>query len=91
MSEIRIDTTRVEAREVEGELVILDLKGQRYLGGNRSTATLWPLLVEGTSREALADQLVSECKIDAERARGDVDELIRALQRLDLLDEDVVR
>jgi Coenzyme PQQ synthesis protein D (PqqD) len=92
MSEtIQVDTARVEAREVEGELVILDLKGQRYLGGNRSTAVLWPLLVEGASREALAERLVGEWEIDADRAREDVDTLVRALDDLDLLSEDVVR
>ena len=91
MSEtIRVDTARVEAREVEGELVILDLKGQRYLGGNRSTAVLWPLLVEGASQEALADRLVSEWEIDAGRAKGDVDDLVRALESLDLLSREVV-
>lgn len=88
MSEtIRIDTARVEAREVGGELVILDLKGQRYLGGNRSASLLWPLLVEGASRAALAERLASECNIDVERAQGDIDQLVGALDRLDLLDE----
>jgi hypothetical protein len=86
MSYIRIDTSRVDAREVGGELVILDLKAQRYLGGNRSAALLWPLLVEGASREALADRLVTEWSVDSERARADVEALIGTLEQLDLLE-----
>jgi hypothetical protein len=83
---IRIDTSRVEAREVGGELVILDLRGQRYLGGNRSTAVLWPLLVEGASHQELADRLVASCEVDAERAHEDVGRLVSSLTELDLLE-----
>jgi hypothetical protein len=82
---IRIDTARVDAREVGGELVILDLKAQRYLGGNRSTALLWPLLVEGASREDLAERLVSESGVEHERAQRDVEGLLGTLEEFDLL------
>jgi hypothetical protein len=83
---IRIDTSRVDAREVDGELVILDLKAQRYLGGNRSAALLWPLLVEGATRDALAKRLENEYRVESERAQSDVEDLVGILERLDLLD-----
>jgi hypothetical protein len=83
---IWIDTSRVDAREVGGELVILDLKAQRYLGGNRSAALLWPLLVEGATRVALAKRLENEYRVEAERAQRDVEDLVGVLEHLDLLD-----
>jgi hypothetical protein len=83
---IRIDTSRVDAREVDGELVILDLKAQRYLGGNRSAALLWPLLVEGATRDALAKRLETEYRVESKRAQRDVEDLVGVLEHLDLLD-----
>lgn len=76
---IRLERTRVEAREVDGEIVIYDLEGRRYFGGNRTATALWPLLVEGTDREALGERLQSAYGIDAERARADVEAFVDSL------------
>ena len=42
---MRLRTDAVEWREVEGEIVALDLRDEMYLGVNGSGAVLWPLLV----------------------------------------------
>jgi len=82
---IRIDTENVLAREVEGETVILDLRTQRYVGGNRSATVLWPLLESGASREQLAQRLVDEFGVSRERAEGDVSAFVDQLAELGLI------
>ncbi len=82
---IRIDTENVLAREVEGETVILDMRSQRYVGGNRSVTVLWPLLEQGASRERLADRLVEEFGVERERAMADVAAFIAQLTDLGLV------
>jgi hypothetical protein len=84
---LRIDSNEMEAREVEGELVILDLKSQSYLAGNRTAAALWPLLREGATREQLASHLVSTFGVDDSTAQADVDSFVKSLSDLGLLDE----
>jgi len=82
---IRIDTENVLAREVEGETVILDLRTQRYVGGNRSATVLWPLLEAGATREQLAGRLAEEFGLAAERAAGDVAAFVDQLAELGLI------
>ena len=82
---IQVDVRAVEAREVDGELVIYDLRDRRYLGGNATAAALWPLLVEGTSREALAERLAAAYRIEPDRARSDVDAFVSMLASLGML------
>lgn len=83
--EVRLDRTGVEAREVDGEIVIFDLRNRRYLGGNATATALWPLLLEGTSRNALAERLVSVYGIEPDRARSDADAFVDSLGSLGLL------
>lgn len=85
---IRIDTENVLAREVEGETVILDLRSQRYVGGNRSVTVLWPLLEEGATRDRLAQQLVEEFGVPSEKAASDVEAFVDQLTDLGLVRTD---
>lgn len=82
---IRIDTDEVLAREVEGETVILDLRAQRYVGGNRSVAVLWPLLERGATRAELAARLRDEFGVSGERAEADVTAFVAQLAELGLI------
>ncbi len=83
--EIRLDSEAVEARLVDGELVIYDLRERRYLGGNRAAAVLWEQLVEGTSLERLAKALADTYGIDAERADADAASFVETLRAAGLL------
>lgn len=85
--ELRIDRTKVEAREIDGELVIYDLGARRYLGGNRAVAALWPLLLEGTGLDELAAALESGFGIDSETARRDAAAFVASLRDHGLLAE----
>ncbi|MEZ5098884.1 MAG: PqqD family protein [Thermoleophilia bacterium] len=77
---------RLEWRELEGEVVIVDLATSRYLGVNPSGAVLWPLLLEGTTRDDLVAALVARYGIEVERAAGDVDAFVAGLRERDLLE-----
>ena len=82
---IRIDTDRVLVREVDGEVVILDLRSQTYLGGNQTAAALWPGLAQGASIEALAHSLSERFGVEEKVARADTEAFVSQLAELDLL------
>lgn len=84
--ELRVRQGRLEWRELEGEVVIVDLATSRYLGVNPSGAVLWPLLLAGTTRDALVAALVARYGIDETRAGGDVDAFVAGLRERDLLE-----
>ena len=77
----------LEWRQVDEEVVILDLRTQTYLSLNHSGARLWPLLTAGAPRHALVDELVAAYQVDRARASGDVDQLVAQLAAADLLEE----
>jgi hypothetical protein len=75
----------LEWREVEEELVALDLRESRYLAINRTGGVLWASLAEGATRDQLIERLVEEFRIERERAAEDVDAFTAALESRDLL------
>lgn len=86
MGEVRLRAGAVEWREVEGEVVALDLDSSEYLAVNRTGAVIWPLLVEGATREELAARLATSYTIDRSSAERDVDRFLAALSQRGLLD-----
>jgi hypothetical protein len=72
-------------REVEGELVALDLRESRYLAINRSGRVLWGALAEGATRDQLVERLVEAFGIERARAVADVDAFTAELESRDLL------
>jgi hypothetical protein len=72
-------------REVEGELVALDLRESRYLAINRSGRVLWAALAEGATRDQLVERLVEAFGIERARAAADVDAFTAELESRDLL------
>lgn len=86
-AEAKLDRSVVEAREVDGELVIYDLARRRYLGGNRTAARLWPLLLEGADLDTLTGALESEYGIDSGTARRDAEAFVSSLRTHGLLME----
>ena len=76
----------MEWREVEGEVVALDVRTSQYLAVNRTGAVLWPLLAAGTDREALVAAVLGEFEVDAATAERDVDAFLARLGEQDLLE-----
>jgi hypothetical protein len=79
-------SAELEWREVEGEIVLLDQRTQRYLSLNRTGGVLWPLMVAGTDRARLVQVLVERHDVTLEVATRDVDALIGQLSEADLLE-----
>ena len=81
----RLRDGELEWREVEGEIVALDLRASTYLSINKAGTALWPHLTSGASREELVTALTSRYGIDAESAAHDVEAFVRALEEKGLL------
>ena len=75
----------LEWREVEGEIVALDLRASTYLSVNKAGTALWPHLTAGASRDELVTALTSRFDVDAEAAGRDVDSFIGVLEVKGLL------
>jgi hypothetical protein len=74
-------------REIDGEIVLLDLTGAAYYTVSRSGVVLWPSVVEGATVDALADRLSQEFSLDRRVAERDVRGLVDALSGEGLLEE----
>ncbi len=76
---LRVRADALEWRELDGEIVALDLRHSLYLAINPSGAALWPALVDGASREQLVERLCAEWGISREAAEPDVDGFLSEL------------
>lgn len=86
MSELRLNRDALEWREVEGELVALDVDAAEYIAANRAGATIWRKLAESATREELVAALVARFEVDETTAAGDVDRFVATLRERNLLD-----
>jgi len=83
---IRLRRDAVAWREVDGEIVALDLTSSTYLRVNPSGTTLWGLIVEGTTYDALAATLVESYGLDGARAEREVDDFVAMCAEWGLLE-----
>jgi len=77
----------LEWREVEGEVVALDLRTQMYLAVNRTGAVIWPALDSGADRSELVERVVQRFDVSPEQAAADVDAFLADLESRDLLEQ----
>jgi hypothetical protein len=85
MTELRLRDTDLHWREIDGEVIALEARGSTYLAANGAGTVLWRALVDGSTREGLADELVRAYGIDRERAAADADRFVDALVEQGLL------
>jgi len=76
----------VLVRQVEGELVLLNLKTKRYFGLDEVGTRVWALLATGQQIQAVYEALLAEYDVDAERLRQNLDELIGKLAESGLIE-----
>lgn len=76
---IQLRSDAVSWREVDGEVVALDLSAGDYLAINPTGAALWQLLADGATESVLADHLADRYDIDNTRAASDVAAFIAVL------------
>jgi hypothetical protein len=84
--QFRLRTDEIEWREVEGEIVALDLRKLVYISVNQSGAILWPALVEGASKDVLVARLSQAFDLDGADAAADVEAFLKSLGEQDLLE-----
>jgi Coenzyme PQQ synthesis protein D (PqqD) len=87
MGELKLREGAAEWREVEGQVLVLDLEDSDYLIVNRTGAAVWPALVAGTTREELIELLTSTFDVDAESAAANLDEFLSTLRERRLLEQ----
>jgi Coenzyme PQQ synthesis protein D (PqqD) len=85
MSELKLRGTDLHWREIDGEVIALEGRGSTYLAANGPGTLLWRALAEGTTPEALADELVRVYGIDRARAAEDIEHFIAQLTDQGLL------
>ena len=81
----KLDVSKVDWREVEGEIVALHHGRSAYLGINQTGTALWPQLLEGATFEDMYRTLVERYEIDEQHARRDVTAFVETLEEHGLL------
>ncbi|MDQ7993994.1 MAG: PqqD family protein [Propionicimonas sp.] len=83
---MKLRTDGVTWQEIDGELVVLDLRSQKYLTTNATGAFLMKRLTEHRETGELVDALVAEFGIDESQAAQDVSGFLDSLDRSGLLE-----
>lgn len=83
---VKLRSEGLSWQEIDGELVILDLKSSVYLSTNKSGAFLAKALTDERTADELIDALVDEYGIARERAASDANAFVGELMRKGLLD-----
>ena len=82
--QIRLSPT-VEWRDVEGEIVAVNLDRSVYLAANESGAVMWRLVSKGTTRDALVESLAETYGLERLTAERDVNVFLSELDAQDCL------
>jgi hypothetical protein len=85
MEQLRLRPEALVWREIDNELIAVDVAASSYLSANPSGSLLWQMLAGGTTRTKLIDRLVETFDISEERAASDVDAFLRSLEARELL------
>ena len=78
----------VLTRELDGELVLLNLKNESYYGLNQSATRIWSVLTSTASVEEGLGLLLSEIEVDPRLLREDVARLLDDLVNQGLVEFD---
>jgi hypothetical protein len=84
---VRLKPDAIMWREVEGEVVALDVEASEYVAANKAGATLWRELAGGATREQLTAALVARFEVDEATAAADVERFLATLRERGLIEE----
>lgn len=76
----------ITVREIDGEILVLDMRSNQVHQLNRTASFIWNRCGEGLMPEAIAAALVREFEVDDETARRDVEETLYKLRSVKLLE-----
>lgn len=85
MARIKLAVESVSWRDIDGEIVAIDLRRSEYLSISASGASLWRQLVDGADERALVDTLIANYAIDESVARRDVEAFVEMLRERQLI------
>jgi hypothetical protein len=69
----------VLCQEVNGEMVLLDLRSEFYFGLDATGTRIWQLLQSGLSVQELVKKMMDEFNVDKETLESDVNVLLAKL------------
>jgi hypothetical protein len=78
---LHLRTDELDWRELEGEIVALDLRESEYFAINRTGTLLWRAVAGGASRPELVALLVEQFGLTETAAAADVDRFVADLER----------
>jgi len=82
---LRLRKEGLNWREIDGEVVVLDVERSHYLNLNPTGSVMWLMLAEGTTEPELVDRLTQEFDVDEETAREDVKSFLASCRENALL------
>jgi hypothetical protein len=82
---LRLQRERVDWREIDDEIVALDLESSTYLSINRTGRLIWSALERGATRDELLESLTRTYRVDRKRAAADLDAFLAGLRERGLL------
>jgi hypothetical protein len=85
MTKLRLRHDALEWREIEDEVIAVDVRTSTYLSTNGSGTVLWRALAEGATREQLVAVLQTSFGVETARAEEDVDQFVSHLRERELL------
>ncbi len=77
---LRLRDSSLEWRQIEGEIVALDLQASVYLRANSWGAVSWDALAQGATEEELVERLSDRYRLARAKAVADVRAFVAALQ-----------
>ena len=83
--ELRLRGSDLEWRRVGEEIVVLDLASSTYVSLNPVGATVWPLLVDGTSWDAMVGAVTGTFDVETATAERDLEAFVADLRERGLL------
>ncbi len=86
MGNMKLRVDDITWREIDGDLVVLDLRSSTYLTANASATVLMRQLTEDRSHEELVQALVDRFGIPEDRAHQDVQAFVDELDACGLLE-----
>jgi hypothetical protein len=82
----RLRTDGIAWHEIDGQVVLLDLRSSLYVSINASGSVLWKLLLDGSTRADLVAELQRRFHIDEATATGDVDAFLASCEQRGLVE-----
>lgn len=83
---LQLRADNVVWREVEDELLVLELTTTTYLTLNGSAKLLWLMLADGSTADEMTGVLIDLYGIPVAQARSDAESFVSELAERDLLD-----